>query len=358
MSMAASHPEQPLLSFPSTPAGLHDRSLSIVVIGRNEGQRLKRCLESVARVRSGDPSIELIYIDSASTDGSPELAAGFGADVMVLEDEHPTAALGRNAGWRRARSAYVLFLDGDTVVDPDFPAIALRAISPDASVAAVWGNLRELYPQNSIYNRVLDLDWVYPPGDSEFCGGIALMRRKALEEAGGFDAMLIAGEEPELCRRLRAQGYRILHLDCPMAGHDLAMTRWGQYWTRATRAGHAYAEIARRFRSSADPMWVAESRANLIRGGFWIASLVLVLAALVRTPLPLALWIAAFLFLALRSAWKARWKAPGKPALLFAYGVHSQLQQIPIFVGQIKHYFDRKMGKRRGLIDYREGSGA
>src|ERR1700761_8975401 len=78
-------------------------ALSIVVIGRNEGERLARCLESIARV--GNVTVrEVIYVDSASSDGSAELASRYGALPITVHSERPTAAIGRNTGWRRATS--------------------------------------------------------------------------------------------------------------------------------------------------------------------------------------------------------------------------------------------------------------
>src|SRR5271168_3517690 len=181
---------------------MDDVMLSIVVIGRNEGARLTRCLESVARMRGVEGIKEIIYVDSASTDGSPQKASNLGAEVIVLNDENLTAARARNAGWRVARAPYVLFLDGDTVLDADFSRTALSTLALDDRIAAAWGHRREIHPGDSVYNRVLDLDWIYPPGDTEFCGGDVLMRRRALDEVDGYDSTLIAGEEPELCRRL------------------------------------------------------------------------------------------------------------------------------------------------------------
>jgi cellulose synthase/poly-beta-1,6-N-acetylglucosamine synthase-like glycosyltransferase len=331
--------------------------LSVVIIGRNEGPRLARCLESVAALNGSSGQKQIIYVDSASTDESPSIARAFDAEVIVLSAENSTAARGRNAGWRRACAPLVLFLDGDTVLHEDFPRLALNALAQDSTVAAVWGHRREISPAHSIYNRVLDLDWIYAPGESEFCGGDVVMRRSALEQVDGFDSTLIAGEEPELCRRLRHCGHRILHIDSPMTGHDLNITRFRQYWRRALRAGHAYAEISTRFKASSDPMWLRESRANLIRGSFWIASLIGTVASLSFSPVPLMLWIGALIGLSARSAWKARWKDPKQPALLFLYGIHSQLQQIPIFIGQLQFAWNRKAGRRRTLIEYKEGPG-
>jgi glycosyltransferase involved in cell wall biosynthesis len=331
-------------------------SISVVVIGRNEGQRLARCFESVLRMPGFYlKGTELIYVDSASKDGSPDLAARYGAHVIVLDTQRTTAAMGRNAGWRAAKGEYILFLDGDTILDPGFVRAALEPMLSDPSIVAVWGHRREIHPEASIYNRILDLDWVYAPGIAEFCGGDVLMRRKALEEAGGYDSELIAGEEPELCRRMRALGYRILHIDHPMTGHDLQITHFGQYWKHAARAGHAFAEISARFRASDDKFWSAERRRNLVRGGFWMGSfaLALVLSALRLSPLPLAVWLALLLILSLRSAWKSRWKSRQLGSLLL-YGIHSHLQQIPICMGQLGYALDRKRGNKRTLIEYKQ----
>ena len=196
--------------------------LSVVVIGRNEGAHLARCLESVAAMDAPGLSIETIYVDSHSTDRSLAIAESRGAQTLTLQQTRTTAALARNVGWRAARGATILFLDGDTILEPHFVVRALPAFD-DASVAVLWGHRRELYPRRSLYLRVLDLDWIYAPGFTLFCGGDALFRRSALVAANGFDETLIAGEEPELCRRLRALGLRILHLDLPMTGHDLGI---------------------------------------------------------------------------------------------------------------------------------------
>ena len=244
------------------------------------------------------------------------------------------------------KSDLVLFLDGDTVVHEDFPRAACDALSQDPSIAAAWGHRREIHPEASIFNRVLDLDWMYKPGFTEFCGGDVLMRRKALLDAGGFDEKLIAGEEPELCRRLRACGYKVLHIDHPMTGHDLQITHWSQYWKRATRAGHAYAEVSERYRGSDDPSWASERRGNLIRGVSGRSHLFALLLSIHFGSLPLVLWLALLLLLSTRSAWKARWKA-AIPWILFLFGIHSHLQQVPILVGQLQYEFDKRQGTTR-----------
>jgi glycosyltransferase involved in cell wall biosynthesis len=338
--------------------------LSVVVIGRNEGQRLAGCLES-ARSVPGFSKIQLIYVDSNSTDPSPQVASALGAEVVLLGPGRTTAAMGRNAGLALAFYEWVLFLDGDTILNPAFPAAAAAELRADPTLAGVWGHRRETHPEESFYNRLLDLDWMFAPGYVDYCGGDVLMRREAILRVDGYDASLIAGEEPELCRRLRAEGYRILHIDHAMTGHDLQITHFWQYWRRALRAGYAYAEVSDRFRNTPAPLWLAESRANLRRGPFWMGLLLLSFAGAIGGValgyslaglLPAALTLLLRLLLALRTARRAAWKAPRLPALLFAYGVHSHLQQIPIFFGQLA-FHRRKPHRESSLIEYKRPPG-
>jgi glycosyltransferase involved in cell wall biosynthesis len=319
--------------------------LSVVVIGRNEGARLEGCLQSIRRMNFVDV-FELIYVDSASVDGSPARAASTGAKVIEVQPTRPTAALGRNAGWRAASAPFVLFLDGDTILHPDFVSEALRQF--DETTAIVWGHRREIDPGRSIYNRTLDLDWIYPAGIADFCGGDALMRRAVLAQVNGFDETLIAGEEPEMCRRIRALGWIIRHVDLPMTGHDLAMTKWSQYWRRATRAGYAYAEVSERFRGSGMPFWEEDARRNRNRAIVLIALCVVGLTGAWQ-----ALIVCAFFsLLVVRTAAKARWKSPSSVTRLL-YGLHSHFQQIPIFIGQLQFGRDKRAGRLRGLIEYK-----
>ncbi|MEM7498400.1 MAG: glycosyltransferase [Pseudomonadota bacterium] len=214
-----------------------------VVIGRNEGARLVGCLESLrGRVA------RIVYVDSGSTDGSTETAERLGATVVVLDPARPfTAARGRNAGLARLSAqgkapSYVQFIDGDCVLEPGWIDAAVAFLDREARHAVVCGRRQERFREATIWNRLVDMEWNTPPGEAAACGGDALMRREAIEDAGGFRESLIAGEEPELCLRLRRAGWRIHRLDAPMTRHDAALTRFGQWSRRARRAGWAAAE--------------------------------------------------------------------------------------------------------------------
>jgi hypothetical protein len=221
--------------------------LALVAIGRNEGERLRKCLLSAL---AAQPGITMVYVDSGSTDGSPILARGLGCAVVDLDLSIPfTAARARNEGFARALQLapdveYVQFVDGDCEIVSSWIGTAHAFLQANPQAAAACGRRRERFPTATVYNQLCDLEWDSPVGQAKSCGGDVLMRVAALQQAGGYRNSLIAGEEPELCVRLRAKGWTIWRLDAEMTLHDAAITRFGQWWNRSKRAGHAYAEGA------------------------------------------------------------------------------------------------------------------
>jgi GT2 family glycosyltransferase len=219
----------------------------IVVIGRNEGERLRRCLRSVT-----GRQVPVIYVDSGSTDGSAELAQEMGCESLRLDPGKPfSAARARNEGmtWislHRPDLRYVQFLDGDSELLDGWLDQGVQFLESRPDACSVFGRLQERDPGKSIYNRLCEVDWRMPLGEVHCFGGITLMRVKAFLETGGFEAALIAGEEPEFSQRLRKSGWKILSVESGMALHDAGITRFGQWWTRALRSGHAYAEVCSR----------------------------------------------------------------------------------------------------------------
>ncbi|MGE3821348.1 MAG: glycosyltransferase [Isosphaeraceae bacterium] len=214
----------------------------VVVIGRNEGERLVRCLGTV--VGEGRP---VVYVDSASSDRSVDAAKALGVDVVALDPSRPlSAARARNEGFARLRALaperrYVQFVDGDCEVAPGWFGLAVDVMEARPEVAIVCGRLREKFREATIYNRLADMEWDGPPGEVAECGGIFLTRAEVFEAVGGFNAGLVAGEEGEYCLRVVRAGGKVLRLAEPMAWHDMAMTRFRAWWKRSVRAGFAYA---------------------------------------------------------------------------------------------------------------------
>ncbi|QEW06243.1 glycosyltransferase [Nitrincola iocasae] len=237
-----------------------------VIIGRNEGERLERCLESVCKAFA-----QVVYVDSGSTDQSVQKAEASGAQVVNLDMDQPfTAARARNAGLTLLYQTqpdleYVQFIDGDCELVASWPNAAAAYLDANPGVAVVCGRRRERFPDASVYNRLCDIEWNTPVGEATACGGDALMRIKALHEVNAYNVNLIAGEEPEMCHRLRMQGWKIFRLDEEMTLHDAAITRFSQWWKRGARGGYAYFRVFWLHRNSSVQIW----KKNVLRTLVW-----------------------------------------------------------------------------------------
>jgi glycosyltransferase involved in cell wall biosynthesis len=328
--------------------------LSIVVIGRNEGERLIRCFRSVREAKLPAGEIEIVYVDCGSSDGSAEGAADLDLEVIAVQPQWPTAALAREVGWRATSADIVLFLDGDCMLEPEF-TVRVWPLLDDPSVAVIWGRISEWAPMASIYHRVLGLDWITPaPGPSEYSGGCSIVRRLALEAVDGFRIDLIAGEDADLCRRIRQRGWIVWHSSEPMVAHDLAITRFGQYARRCFRIGYSHAMLHPPDLPGRHGLLLANRAWGAAAGGFLIAT-------------PAALWLVgwptvpglALLVVATFAAtlWSDRHLDVDR-GTWFLHALHWHFKQIPMLAGQIMYAWDRWRGHQRRLIEYKGGPAA
>ena len=312
--------------------------IDAVVIGRNEGARLRACLASLhGRVR------RLVYVDSGSTDGSVQMAASLGAHLVTLDMDQPfTAARARNAGLAVLRDdppAFVQLVDGDCEVAGGWLPAALAGFADHPAAVVICGRRRERFPQASVYNALADREWDTPVGPARACGGDALMRYGAVMAVGGYRDDLIAGEEPDLCLRLIRQGGQVWRIDAEMTLHDAAILRFGQWWRRTVRAGHAFAEGSAIHGAGPERHWVAETR----RAVLWGAVLPLgLLAGVLVWP-----WLAALaLIYPLQVARLARVEG-WRWALFSVIGKFAEVR------GIAGYWLGRLRGRRRGLIEYK-----
>jgi GT2 family glycosyltransferase len=321
--------------------------IGVVVIGRNEGDRLGRCLSTVIPAKAGT-QVHLVYVDSGSKDQSVALARARGVQVVELDAASPfTAARARNAGFRRLLESepqfdYVQFLDGDCELAAGWLERAAAFLSQHEDVAAVCGRLREKHPERTVYNLLCEIEWDGAPGEARACGGIAMMRVDALVAARGYRAELVAGEEPELCARLRAAGWRIWRLDAEMAAHDAAISRFGQWWLRSLRAGYAFAQGAALHGAAPERLGVRESRSA------WLWGLGLPLAAVALAFLSGAWSLLLFLAYPLQIARIAR-RGQRRPAENWRHAAFLVLGKFPELLGQVKFRLER----HPGLIEYK-----
>ncbi|HKK36830.1 MAG TPA: glycosyltransferase family A protein [Paracoccaceae bacterium] len=344
--------------------------IGVVVIGRNEGERLSRCLRSLEGVEA-----PIVYVDSGSTDGSVALAARFGAITAHLDPAQGfTAGKARNLGVETllARGdeppAFVQFVDGDCEVVPGWLEAAAGRLAEAPDLAAVAGRRRERRPEASVFNTLCDMEWNTPPGPARAVGGDAMYRLSAFREVGGFDPSLICGEEPELCLRLARAGWRIERMDREMTLHDAAMTRWSQWAKRAERSGWAFAEGADRFGDGPERHDRREARSIRLWGlavpaailAFALLATVLAAAGSAAWPVPALLAAGGALtypLMALRVAANRRC-ARGEPwrrALL--YGVFTMLAKFPQLRGLHAYHAGKRRGETARIIEYKTPAG-
>ena len=318
--------------------------IGAVLIGRNEGARLLSCLASIPQ------GVAVVYVDSGSTDGSVFAARAAGARVVSLDMTRPfTAARARNEGYAALIAAgpvdYVQFVDGDCTLDPAWIDTAVAFLQANSEAVVACGRRRERFPDASVYNRLCDWEWDTPVGQVRACGGDALMRTRSFAAVGGFNAGLIAGEEPELCVRLRAAGGEVWRLDHEMTLHDAAMTRLGQWWKRARRAGHAGAEGAALHGAPPESLGVAPTRRALV-WGLGLPFLILG-ATIFFSPWALILLL-AYPAQVLRLA---RRYGPGRIGWERAFFL--TLGKFPEVTGVLEYWGRRLIGRPAGLIEYK-----
>ena len=322
-----------------------DSQIGIVVIGRNEGERLKVCLESVVKFGS------VVYVDSGSTDDSIAIATQLGVEVVNLDISIPfTAARARNEGFQRlhelnADLEYVQFVDGDCEVIEDWFNTATAFLDKNTKVAVVCGQRKERFPDASVYNRLCDIEWDTPIGEAKACGGDALMRSDVFEKVSGYNPDVIAGEESELCVRIRFQGRKIWRLDAEMTLHDANMTRFGQWWKRNIRSGYAYALGADMHGKSPEQHRLRETRRIWLWGagipvGILLAGIINPLSFICFLIYPLQIFRIAIKNRQLNANW--------------SYAFFVTLGKFPEIQGQLKFLFDKTTKARSVIIEYKD----
>jgi GT2 family glycosyltransferase len=324
----------------------HRLNYGAVVIGRNEGNRLKTCLASL----SGATAI--VYVDSGSTDGSVQMARARGVDVVELDLNIPfTAARARNAGFARLQTIapdvpYVQFVDGDCEMIAQWPHEAASFLQSQSNIAAVCGRLRERYPDRSIYNWLCDKEWNGPVDEVRSCAGNVMIRVYALNAVGGYREDVIAAEEDELCVRLRAANWRIWRLRSEMGLHDAAMVHLSQWWKRSLRAGYAFAQGAYLHGKRPERHFVWERNRALLWG--FLIPILCFGTAFSLHPWGWASWLIYFLQLLRQTR-----RQTGSLADRFSLSFFQLLGRFPESLGVIKFARDKLFGYPAHIIEYK-----
>ncbi len=323
------------------------KNVGVVIIGRNEGERLRICLASIV-----EHAQTVVYVDSGSTDDSVGLARKLDVEVIELDITIPfTAARARNAGFVRLRKLapelrYAQFVDADCEVAEGWLVKAAHFLNGHSDVAVVCGRRRERFPERSIYNMLCDIEWDTPIGEAKSCGGDAMMRVDAFEMVRGYRANLIAGEEPELCVRLRALGWRIWRMDEEMTLHDAAILRFGQWWKRSLRGGYAFAQGVSLHGAPPERHYVRESRS------IWFWGLGIPLAIFGAT-VWLGPWALVLFLLYLVQIVRLAVTGGRCTTENWARAGFLMLGKFPEMLGQLKFWWRQHRGGQARLIEYK-----
>jgi len=323
---------------------------AIVIIGRNEGERLHRCIESMPKT-----FYNIVYVDSGSSDGSVKLAKKYKIHVIELDLSTPlSAARARNEGFKHLlrmnpSTKYVQFVDGDCELNNNWVETASQFLEDNSHCAVVCGRLRERHPEASIYNRLCDIEWNGPPGEINACGGIFMVRSDIYQEINGMNQLIIAGEEPEMCFRLRKKGWKIYRIPHDMALHDAAIMNFRQWWLRAMRSGFAYAIRYDMHRKNAQGYCRRES----LRIWFWaiIPILSAIFLSYIFSPLFFLLLLIYFIqFLRISISANKRLKNIIYSVL---YGFFTILDKWPQCIGQLLYIKQILMRNCRTIIEHK-----
>ena len=197
--------------------------LSFVIIGRNAEWSIARLLNSIISRAPTHLSVEIIYVDSASTDRTIEIVSTYPVTVIQLSADQPLcASAGRFIGSRYATGKYVYFLDSDMELLDGWLQRALKELDEKPQIGVITGIVVDT-------DRTLKLDEIPPIDysayfdagltDIQYAGGAAICRRLVLRQVGTWNPHIISDEESELCLRIRQGGYRVVRLEYPMTRH-------------------------------------------------------------------------------------------------------------------------------------------
>lgn len=324
--------------------------LGIVTIGRNEGERLRRCLTSLL-----GRGLRVVYVDSNSTDGSAQMARSLGADVVELDLSTPVGVpRARNEGFERLcqldpEVRYVQFIDGDCEMIDGWLEKGLRVLEERPEVALVTGRRRERFSERSCYNRLADLEWDMPIGEIQGSHGDIMMRIEAFRQIGGFAPAVLVSEDYELCLRLRKHGWVLLRIDAEMSLHDMAMTHFGQWWRRTVRSGYGYADGRYLHGRSPERLYVRDVRSIVL----WAMVLPLLAGGLAWPTYGGSLALLAgypVLYWRVRRYGRKRgWSAPSARL----YALWAVLAKFPLAVGLVVYWFRSITRRPKRIIEYK-----
>lgn len=186
--------------------------ISFIVIGRNEGWKLTKCLQSIFDAISHNKlnNYEVIYIDSKSTDDSIQRAKKF-EQIKIFEiTGQYNAAIARNIGASESKSDVLFFIDGDMEITNNFLKLVYND-SEGLKYNFVSGQLLEYYYNNqgNYINKGLYHKIIGNEKKEAITGGLFLIKKKLWDDIGGMKTKYRRSQDLDLGLRLAKKGILI-----------------------------------------------------------------------------------------------------------------------------------------------------
>ncbi|OFX25244.1 MAG: mycofactocin system glycosyltransferase [Anaeromyxobacter sp. RBG_16_69_14] len=223
--------ERGFLAYEPTPSGPGGRSptVSVVIPVKDRAEELRRCLESLTRVRYPGENVEVLVVDDGSRDETRDVARAMGASVILSGGEGRGPAAARNRGASQARGEVLAFLDSDCAASEEWLA-ELAPMFQDPDVAAVGGRVNGMHASSALDRYEAEMsslclgargrsgqhgkDTFYLPS----CN--LLVRRRDFADSGGFREELQVAEDVDLSWRLRDRGRKIVYTPAGSIVHE------------------------------------------------------------------------------------------------------------------------------------------
>jgi glycosyltransferase involved in cell wall biosynthesis len=195
--------------------------ISFIVPAYNEELELTSTLEAIRAAASGAAlPWEIIVVDDASTDATPEIAEQAGARVVSIHRRQIAAA--RNAGARAAQGEYLFFVDADTRINQTHVTEAMTLLEAGYTGGGARGVMDGFIP---LWSRILlHAFCTLYFGLNLGAGAFLFTTRRNFEATGGFDEQYFAGEEVYFSLALRKLGrFKVLREPVLTSGRKLRM---------------------------------------------------------------------------------------------------------------------------------------
>lgn len=206
---------------------MRDIDLSVVIIGRNEGDKIGKCILSVKECLFDYYDYQIIYVDGNSTDNSIEFAKKYNVQVYkITKCKYLTASLGRYIGAINSQKKYILFLDGDMQLQLGWIEIAIGYLETNSIYSGVIGIRDDNYIQNGkIVGSKENVYDIHVLKEAEHFGGAILFRKSDLLQVGNYTPQIVANEEAELHSRLKKYDKKVIKIPYKMIKHFISVER-------------------------------------------------------------------------------------------------------------------------------------